>query len=206
LLSMAGRVDLALEHIEKAKKIDPLISAVIAIEADIYSVLEDYVRSEALTRTAVSLGLHGGSLYSLGSTYLLSGETEKGKTLIEAGRTGEDPTQTVTRQLFLQALDDPEKQNLFEQHIGKAGNSYSYATADNMGYLALLGSAYTFEYQSDAECVLIDTPVWYESFSEQRKTPEFFDMMERAGVVEYWREFGWPDDCASLDQTLAECP
>jgi len=30
-------------------------------------------------------------------------------------------------------------------------------------------------------------------------------MMERAGVVEYWREFGWPDDCASLDQTLAEC-
>ncbi len=206
LLSMAGRAELALEHIEKAKTIDPLISAVIAIEADIYNVLQDYVRSETLTRTAVSLGLHGGSLYSLGSTYLLSGETEKGKALIEAGRTGEDPTQTVTRQLFLQALDDPEKQKLFEQHIGKAGNSYSYATADNMGYLALLGSAYTFEYQSDAECVLIDTPVWYESFREQRNTPEFFEMMERAGMVEYWREFGWPDDCASLDQDLAECP
>ena len=206
LLSVAGRMNLALEHIEKAKKIDPLISAVIAIEADIYNVLQDYARSEALTRTAVSLGLHGGSLYSLGSTYLLSGETEKGKALIEAGRTGEDPTQTVTRQLFLQALDDPEKQKLFEQHIGKAGNSYSYATADNMGYLALLGSAYTFEYQSDAECVLIDTPIWYESFREQRKTPEFFEMMERAGMVEYWREFGWPDDCASLDQSLAECP
>ncbi len=31
-------------------------------------------------------------------------------------------------------------------------------------------------------------------------------MMERAGMVEYWREFGWPDDCASLDQDLAECP
>lgn len=206
LLSMAGRSDLALEHIEKAKKIDPLISAVIAIEADIYNVLQDYVRSEALTRTAVSLGLHGGSLYSLSSTYLVSGETEKGKALIEAGRTGEDPTQTVTRQLFLQALDDPEKQKLFEQHIGKAGNSYSYATADNIGYLALLGSDYVFEYQSDAECVLIDTPVWYESFREQRNTPEFFEMMERAGMVEYWREFGWPDDCASLDQTLAACP
>ncbi len=206
LLSMAGRMNLALEHIEKAKNIDPLISAVIAIEANIYKILGDYAKAEALTRAAASLGLFGGSLHQLGSVYLLSGETEKGKALIEAGWTGEDPTQTVTRQLFLQALDDPEKQKVFEQHIGKAGNTYSYTTADNIGYLALLGSDYVFEYQSDAECVLIDTSVWFESFREQRKTPGFFDMMERAGMVEYWREFGWPDDCASLDQTLAECP
>jgi TolB-like protein/Flp pilus assembly protein TadD len=206
LLSNAGRTALALEHIEKAKNIDPLISAVIAIEADIYKILGNYARAEVLTRAAASLGLYGGSLYPLGSIYLLSGDTEKGKALIEAGWTGEDPTQTVTRQLFLQALDDPEKQKLFEKHIGKAGNSYSYATSDNIRYLALLGSAYAFEYQSDAECVLIDTPVWFESFREQRQTPEFFEMMERAGMVEYWREFGWPDDCGSLDQTLAECP
>ena len=123
-------------------------------------------------------------------------------------RNGEGPTQAVARQLFLQALDDPEKQKLFEQHIGKAGNSYSYATFDNLEYLALLGSAYVFEYQSDAECVILDESIWIESFREQRKTPEFFEMMERAGMVEYWREFGWPDDCASLDQTLTlkVCP
>lgn len=205
LLSTAGRTNLALEHIEKAKKIDPLISAVIAIEADIYRVLGDYVKAEALTRAAASLGLYGGSLHQLGSIYLLAGETEKGKALIEAGWSGEDPAQAVARQLFLQALDDPEKQERFEQHIGKADETYSYATLDNLGYLALLGSAYVFEYQSDEECVILDSPVWFESFRGQRSTPEFFEMMERAGMVEYWREFGWPDDCASLDQTLAEC-
>jgi hypothetical protein len=30
--------------------------------------------------------------------------------------------------------------------------------------------------------------------------------MGRIGMVDYWREYGWPDDCASLDQSLAECP
>jgi len=48
--------------------------------------------------------------------------------------------------------------------------------------------------------------MWSEPFREQRKTPEFFELMERMNIVEYWREFGWPDDCASLDQDLAECP
>ena len=128
------------------------------------------------------------------------------KALIEKGRTGESPAEVVTRQLFLQALDDPKNQGLFEQNIGKAGDSYSYTTIINMEYLALLGSAYTFEYQSDVECVILDDSIWTESFRKQRKTPEFFEMMERAGMAEYWREFDWPDDCASLDQDLAECP
>jgi hypothetical protein len=75
----------------------------------------------------------------------------------------------------------------------------------NMEYLALLGSAYAFEYQSDVECVILDESVWLESLRKQRKTPEFFQMMDRAGMVKYWHEFGWPDDCASMDQTLAEC-
>ena len=127
--------------------------------------------------------------------------------LIEKGRPAEDPEQILTRQLFLQALDDPAKQKQFEQQIGKSDGSYSYETLDNMSFLALLGSDYVFEYLSGADCVaVIDSSVWYESFREQRKTPEFFDMMERASIVDYWREFGWPDDCASLDQDLAECP
>ena len=75
-----------------------------------------------------------------------------------------------------------------------------------MEYLLLLGSAYVFDYQSELECAIVDYDVWAEPFREQRKTPEFFELVERAGLVEYWREFGWPDDCASLDQELAECP
>jgi len=206
LLAVAGRTTLALEQIQTSRKIDPLIAVLPLIEADLYINLGDYARAEALHREAAALGIYGGSLYQLGKIYLQTGEIEKGKALIEKGWFGEDPAEVATRQLFLQAVDDPEKQQAFEQHIGKAGDSYSYTTASNVTFLTLLGSDYLFKFQSDAKCPVLDVSIWDETFRAQRNTPEFFEMMKRAGAVAYWREFGWPDDCTSLDQELAECP
>jgi len=206
LLADAGRTTLALKQIQTARKIDPLISALPSVEAELYLSLGDYAKAEALQREAATLGIYGGSLYLLGNIYLQTGEIEKGKALIEKGWFGEDPAEVAARQLFLQAVDDPERQQAFEQHIGKAGDSYSYTTASNMMFLSLLGSDYLFTYQSGVNCPVLDFSIWNETFKAQRKTPEFFELMERAGVVAYWREYGWPDDCASLDQELAECP
>jgi tetratricopeptide (TPR) repeat protein len=206
LLNAAGRTALGLEHIQTARRYDPLISAVIGVEADFYAKMGDYARAEELHRNAAALGMYGGSLHPVGMNYLYAGEYDKGIALLKQGWTGETPAQSVTRELFLQALENPEKEAAFEQHLGKAVESNRYTTYENMEYLVLLGSAYAFDYQSDLECAVVDESIWAESFREQRKTPEFFELMERAGLVEYWREFGWPEDCASLDQTLAECP
>jgi TolB-like protein/Flp pilus assembly protein TadD len=206
LLNAAGRTDLGLEHIQTAKRIDPLISAVIGVEASLYQAMGDYAQAEQLHRNAAALGMNSGSLHDLGMSYLYAGEYDKGIALLRNGWADETPTQAVTRELFLQALENPEKQAAFEQHLGKAVESRTYEAYDNTNYLILLGSAYVFDYQSDLECAVVDYTVWADSFREQRKTPEFFELVERAGMVEYWREFGWPDDCESLDQSLAECP
>ena len=206
LLNMTGRTALGLEHIQTARRYDPLISAVIGVEADVYANMGDYARAEELHRNAAALGMYGGSLHPVGVNYLYAGEYDKGIALLKQGWTGETPAQSVTRELFLQALENPEKKAAFEQHIGKAVQSKRYETYENSRYLALLGSAYAFDYLSELECAIVGEFIWTEPFKEQRKTPEFFELMERAGLVEYWREFSWPDDCASLDQTLAECP
>jgi len=206
LLNMAGRTALGLEYIQTARRYDPLISAVISVEADFYAAMGDYARAEQLHRNAAALGMHSGSLHEVGQNYLYAGDYDKGIALLGQGWTDETPAQSVTRELFLQALESPEKQAAFEQHLGKAVQSRRYEAYDNMEYLIVLGSSYVFDYQSDLECAIVDDSIWQEAFREQRKTPEFFELMERAGLVEYWREFGWPDDCASLDQTLAECP
>jgi hypothetical protein len=63
-----------------------------------------------------------------------------------------------------------------------------------------------FDYLSEVKCPNPGESIWSERFKEQRKTPEFFEWVEGIGMVDYWREFGWPDDCASLNQDLAECP
>jgi TolB-like protein/Flp pilus assembly protein TadD len=206
LLGSAGRTALGLEHIQTARRYDPLISAVMGVEANFYEIMGDYARAEELHRNAAALGMYGGSIHPVGVSYLYAGEYDKGIALLRQGWSGESPAQSITRELFLQALENPEKEAVFEQHIGKAVETRKYEAYENMRYLVLLGSAYAFDYQSDLECASVDASIWAESFREQRKTPEFFELMERGGVVEYWREFGWPDDCASLDQTLAECP
>jgi len=109
LLSKSGRMALALEHISIAKRIDPLISAVVGVEAEVYENLGDFARAEALLREAAVLGMYGGSLYPVGMHYLYAGELEKGKPLVQKGWDGEDPQQVVARQLFLRRLRTRKK-------------------------------------------------------------------------------------------------
>ena len=206
LLETAGRTSLALKHIQIARRIDPLISAVISIEAEIYKTMGNYTQADELFRMASRLGIYGGSLYPVGMNYLSAGEIQKGKALIEQGWDGEDPTMAASRELFLQALTNPDKQSAFEKHIGRADESKPFMTTDNIELLSILGSPYVFEYAAELECPVLSQAIWGESFRQQRKSAEFFELMERAGLVKYWRKFGWPDDCASLDQSLAECP
>lgn len=202
----AGRTSLALEHIQIAIGIDPLISSVIGIAAYIHQAMGDYERADGLFRQASSLGLYGGSMYPTGINSLYVGDIEKGIALIEQGLKEEGPATTTTRQLFIQALKDPSKQAAFEKHLGKADPSSPYVTWYIVQLLSILDPPYVFEYMADLECPFPSPALWGEDFREQRQTPAFFELMERTGIVEYWREYGWPDDCASLDQDLAECP
>ena len=189
-----------------ARKIDPLISAVIAIEAQVYANMGDYSRAEELFRTAASLGIYGGSLYPVGMNYLSAGEFEKGEALVREGWADQHPAFAAGLPLFLDALKNPGQQQPFFDYIGRADESGAFSQSDNIELLTMLGSPYVFEYVQDLDCPALSTSIWSGSFHEQRGTPEFFRLMERMNIVEYWREYGWPDDCASLDQNLAECP
>jgi len=207
MLSEAGRTAKALEHIQAAHRIDPMISAVVGIESRLYRNMGDYAQAVAHDREAAALGLYGGSLHRTGIDYLYAGELDKGREILEEGWADESPADEIDRELFLRALDDPEQQKLFESQLGKADDSDRADTIyDTVEYFAILGSPYLFDYLSEIECPYLGDSIWSEPFREQRGTPEFFELMQRAGIAEYWREYGWPDDCASLDQALAECP
>jgi TolB-like protein/Tfp pilus assembly protein PilF len=206
MLSEAGHTTKALEHIQTAHRIDPMISAVLGIESRLYRNMGDYAQAHVLDREAAALGLYGGSLHRTGIDYLYAGALDQGREILEKGWTDESPAAAVNRKQFLLALDNPEQQKLFESQLGKADASDpAITTYDTVEYFAILGSPYLFDYLSEVECPYLGDSIWSEPFREQRGTPEFFELMQRAGIVEYWREYGWPDDCASLDQTLAEC-
>jgi hypothetical protein len=138
--------------------------------------------------------------------FIHAGEVAKGKALLEESMAGAGPAMAENIRLFLQALSDPSKLAAYENHIGKADESESFMNLFNISYITVVDPDYLYEYLGEMECPEVGYGMWGPRFKEQRKTPEFFELMQRAGTVEYWREYGWPDDCASLDQSLAECP
>lgn len=203
----AGRLDLAEQQIDIAVEVDPLISAVIAISAYVKGLLGQLEDSLDLARQASALGFRGGASEIEAYMHLMSGEREAGVREIRNVAASEpDQHRRELLQRFAGAVEDPATRGSFESFIGNSSNVRPFDAAEVSDLLVLLGSSYLFDYYASENCPTLGQLVWSRNFREQRGTPEFFDLMRRAGYVEYWRQFGWPDDCGSLDQSLAECP
>ena len=207
LLAYLGHSRRALEQIQTAHRLDPELSAVINTEGLIHLGLGNYDQATELIRQAASQGIYGGSLFEVGLVYLSAGDLEKARPFLAPGRNPNDAEQLKTSTLFLAALDDPKQWSSFEDYIGLAKSGSRLKDTDRVFLLTAAGSPYVFDYLAKLECPYTDTlsAYWSESFRQQRSTPAFFHLMERAGAVKFWRQFGWPDDCASLDQNLAKC-
>jgi TolB-like protein len=205
ILMNNGRLNLALEQIRIARELDPLISAVIAVEAEILMLQGLYEESGMLNRQAAELGIFQGSTYYVGMQKALQGEIQSARLLMSQGLNNVDEAQLKSIELFLNALEDPGKTQGFETYMAGMGSISSNETIMYGEMLALLGSPDLFDFSGDLSCGSNLSTGWSNQFRKQRGTVEFFNYMQQDGTLEYWREFGWPDDCASLDQTLAEC-
>ena len=40
--------------------------------------------------------------------------------------------------------------------------------------------------------------IWYPVMTEVRQLPRFKELMREIGLVDYWKEFGWPDLCRPI--------
>ena len=47
--------------------------------------------------------------------------------------------------------------------------------------------------------------LWHPLLADARKLPAFKDLMRDIGLVDYWREFGWPDLCRPVGTDDFEC-
>jgi hypothetical protein len=54
----------------------------------------------------------------------------------------------------------------------------------------------------------LETRVWYlwlPLFDETRRQPGFEDLIRDLELVDYWREYGWPEFCRPLGESDFEC-
>jgi TolB-like protein/Flp pilus assembly protein TadD len=44
--------------------------------------------------------------------------------------------------------------------------------------------------------------IWLPEAAELRRMPRFGELVEKIGLVEYWKQYGWPDDCRPLGDDI----
>ncbi|NGP52119.1 hypothetical protein [Thioalkalivibrio sp. XN8] len=202
-LARYGHVARALEEIRAAKAIDPLITAVISSEADYLLIQGDHEAAATLYREAGVLGMGSGEVKAVRAEALGGDHANVGK-LLE--RMAEGPRKELAVRWYA-ALENPALAADFADFVRTSAPFEGYFVRGSVSEaLAALGSPYLLEFLAEDRCGLIPFSVWSESFRPLRSTPAFREWMERWGVVDYWREFGWPDDCASLNAGEAQCP
>jgi hypothetical protein len=47
--------------------------------------------------------------------------------------------------------------------------------------------------------------IWNRTMSDLRQTPRFKELAREIGLVDYWREFGWADNCRPIGTDDFEC-
>ena len=169
---------------------------------NILNAMGNYPQAEELFEKAAALGFEDGSRYSVTLTQALSGNF----TNLEDLHSKDKEQQKTLLKLFAQAIQDKTRVQALEDYVSAQPKADYFTARLNSELLTAVGSPYLIDYLAGDQCGIFTEMVWSEAFREPRGTPEFFRFMEHQGIVDYWREFGWPDDCASLDQSLAECP
>ena len=89
----------------------------------------------------------------------------------------------------------PRGENMIPGEINARSTFASIAGAPE------LAAGYLYEAYQIAPIVVRGNPiVWFDVFSDARKTQAFKDAMEYAGIADYWRSTGnWADKCRPLE-------
>jgi adenylate cyclase len=201
LLARAGRLSEALQQAQHALELDP-VSAIINFNvAQQWLALGYDDRAAAQLRAAIELGLDPQSDQSVEIILALRrGELARFEALGAQGleRSGIDPG---LMEAFMATLrnraDAPE--------LAAAMDAAGMPPSGQANAWLLLGDA---ERAVDALAAAaadgtIDlVVVWYPEGRGVRLHPRFAAVAERAGLVEYWKQFGMPDDCRVIDGRL----
>ena len=54
------------------------------------------------------------------------------------------------------------------------------------------------EYPDDIETDFF----WLPEAAGFRRLPDFAVLVEKLGLLEYWKQYGWPDDCRPMGDSL----
>ncbi len=204
-LFSVGRVRDALEETLIAYRLDPLHPGTNANLTQIYLWLGDVSNQLKYGIAAWDLG-HAFGLYAQAEANMRLGNIDRAIEFVEQfGEQLGNPEGSSELKLFLAAKADVAKRSLYLQALTEHESAWPL-------FIVVPGYA-AFDRIDDAYRVVnlargsIDgigwIMFWQGDLATFRQDPRFAELVTEYGLVDYWREYGWPDYCQLMGESLS---
>jgi adenylate cyclase len=187
-----GKFKRAYELLEEMRRNDPISQAFRWWYYNTYVLLGDRQRAEEEYQRKNKLLLKGYSDWhdnAITQVRLGSGDVLSKDEIVSS-----DPIHIIVKEY----LDSPEEGLVQLRRI--------YSNDDNLSHMDLLLIFLWAGYFGDPELAMdaiekdasinaTGSYYWFPAMRDIRKTPRFKKFVREIGLVDYWKEFGWPDLC-----------
>jgi serine/threonine-protein kinase len=200
-LLMVGRLRDALEESLIAVQLDPLHPATNKTAAVIYLSSNDIQNALKNGAAAWDLG-HPVGLYVLVMANAHLGEFNRA---IELAEQFEELTRLEAPglKLFIEAQMDPGKRPLFLKTVAEQETGWLRIPLISYTSFGRVDDAYQWANinRNPARFTYLSA-IWQPSMAPFRQDPRFAELVTELGLLDYWREHGWPDACRPAGDSL----
>jgi TolB-like protein/Flp pilus assembly protein TadD len=212
LLAQVGRTGAALEQARRAQELDPTSPVVAANLANVYLMVGDDEQALRFNRLAVDLGISKKNSGIEAMVAMRRGQWAEARRLIitqdglpdalrpEAGR-------------YVDAVADPKlvAQVVAEMRAVNPKVVPQIELIQPYMHLGQLDLVYDLLFKSLEEDSMAWTKHWDVSHAWSpegkafRQDPRFGELARRMGIVDYWKQYGFPDGCRAGEDTPVVC-
>ena len=212
LLSKVGRIDAALTQAKRAQELDPA-SPILALNlANMYLMKGDDDAALRYSRLASELGLGRKTIDVETSVALRRKQWDEAKRLL--GEQEEmSPEMRARAKEWVDALADPSKRAGMIAEMKRLDPKVAPQEKLIGPYLQLgdLDTAYRLMFESldrDRLAWIHEWDLmhaWADDSAAMRADPRFGELATRIGLVDYWKQYGFPDGCRAGQDTPIVC-
>lgn len=196
LLLQTGRIREALEEAQKAHDLDPTSPVITGHLANSYLIVGDSDRALEFAQQSDELGLAQDLSIIRAFAHWRSGNLDEAVAAFEAAPELRARSPGGVREWLLATQDPEAAQALLAEVRQDALQSMSHESA--LVFFATLGDldrAFEAAGRLAGDKRLSLALLWGPEMRAMREDPRMEALVKQVGLLDYWRQYGWPDQC-----------